>query len=195
MDALPQRIEPAATWDDLLLAEPEQQILREIASHVRQRAIASDPSEFSPKGSRESGVSALFTGPDHAGKAIAAEALAIELGFDLYRIDLASIVSQYIGETEANLRRIFDLAEEDGVLLLFDEADALFGQRGEVKDSRDRDTHIEAGYLWQRLETCRCLAIFTANTDDADALDKSFLRHMRFVVDFGFSDADQRDEP
>ncbi len=123
---------------------------------------------------------------------MAAEVLANELRLDLYRIDLSSVVSKYIGETEKNLRRVFDAAEAGGAVLLFDEADALFGKRSEVKDSHDRYANIEVSYLLQRMEAYRGLAILTTNMKDA--LDHAFLRRIRFVVQFPFPDAGQRAE-
>ncbi|MCC2668857.1 MAG: ATPase, central domain protein, partial [Armatimonadetes bacterium] len=119
-----------------------------------------------------------------------AEVLANELRLDLYRIDLAGVVSKYIGETEKNLRRIFDAAELGGAVLLFDEADALFGKRSEVKDSHDRYANIEVSYLLQRMEAYRGLAILTTNMKSA--LDTAFLRRLRFVVTFPFPDAAER---
>jgi SpoVK/Ycf46/Vps4 family AAA+-type ATPase len=123
---------------------------------------------------------------------MAAELLARELSLDLYRIDLSQTVSKYIGETEKNLRRIFDAAEQSGAILLFDEADALFGKRSEVKDSHDRYANIEVSYLLQRMEAYRGLAILTTNMKSA--LDQAFLRRIRFVVQFPFPDAAQRAE-
>ena len=123
---------------------------------------------------------------------MAAEVLARELRLDLYRIDLSAVVSKYIGETEKNLRRVFDAAEQGGAILLFDEADALFGKRSEVKDSHDRYANIEVGYLLQRMEAYRGLAILTTNLKSA--LDPSFLRRIRFVVQFPRPDAAARRE-
>jgi SpoVK/Ycf46/Vps4 family AAA+-type ATPase len=116
--------------------------------------------------------------------------LANELALDLYKIDLSQVVSKYIGETEKNLRRVFDAAEAGGAILLFDEADALFGKRSEVKDSHDRYANIEVSYLLQRMEAYRGLAILTTNMKNA--LDPAFLRRIRFVVHFPFPDASQR---
>ena len=118
--------------------------------------------------------------------------LAADLGLDLHRVDLSQVVSKYIGETEKNLRRIFDAAEAGGAVLLFDEADALFGKRSEVKDSHDRYANIEVSYLLQRMETYRGLAILTTNLKSA--LDSAFLRRLRFVVQFPFPDAAGRAE-
>jgi SpoVK/Ycf46/Vps4 family AAA+-type ATPase len=123
---------------------------------------------------------------------MAAEVLASELRLDLYRIDLSQVVSKYIGETEKNLRRVFDAAEDGGAILLFDEADALFGKRSEVKDSHDRYANIEISYLLQRMEAYRGLAILTTNM--RSALDRAFLRRIGFMVQFPFPGAAERSE-
>jgi hypothetical protein len=192
MESLAQKIELAATWRDLVLPEQQQQILRDIASHVRQRTKVYDSWGFRAKGARGLGISALFAGSSGTGKTMAAEVLADELRLDLYRIDLSQVVNKYIGETEKNLRRVFDVAEEGGAILLFDEADALFGKRSEVKDSHDRYANIEVSYLLQRMETYRGLAILTTNMKNA--LDTAFLRRIRFIVQFPFPDAGHRAE-
>jgi SpoVK/Ycf46/Vps4 family AAA+-type ATPase len=147
---------------------------------------------FGGRGARGLGVSALFAGPSGTGKTLAAEVLAADLGLDLYQIDLSTVVSKYIGETEKNLRRLFDAAEESGAILLFDEADALFGKRSEVKDSHDRYANIEVGYLLQRMEAYRGLAILTTNLKNN--LDPAFLRRLRHIVHFPFPDEKQRAE-
>jgi SpoVK/Ycf46/Vps4 family AAA+-type ATPase len=190
LDDLAQRIEPAATWDELVLPEAQRQLLREITAHVRQRTKVYETWGFAEKGERGLGISALFAGSSGTGKTMAAEVLARELSLDLYRIDLSSVVSKYIGETEKNLRRVFDAAEEGGAILLFDEADALFGKRSEVKDSHDRYANIEVSYLLQRMESYRGLAILTTNLKNA--LDPAFLRRLRFIIQFPFPDAAQR---
>jgi hypothetical protein len=192
LDDLAQRIQPAAVWEDLVLPEAQRQILREIATHVRQRTKVHETWGFIEKGERGLGISALFAGSSGTGKTMAAEVLASELRLDLYRIDLSSVVSKYIGETEKNLRRVFDAAEEGGAILLFDEADALFGKRSEVKDSHDRYANIEVSYLLQRMEAYRGLAILTTNMKES--LDSAFLRRLRFVVQFPFPDAVHRAE-
>ena len=192
LDDLAQRIEPAATWDELVLPEMQRQLLREITAHVRQRTKVYETWGFAEKGARGLGISALFAGSSGTGKTMAAEVLARELRLDLYRIDLSSVVNKYIGETEKNLRRVFDAAEEGGAILLFDEADALFGKRSEVKDSHDRYANIEVSYLLQRMESYRGLAILTTNMKQA--LDTAFLRRLRFIVQFPFPDATQRAE-
>jgi SpoVK/Ycf46/Vps4 family AAA+-type ATPase len=192
LDDLAQRIEPAADWDDLVLPDQQKQTLREIGIQVRQRARVYEAWGFSSKGSRGLGISALFAGASGTGKTMAAEVLARELKLDLYRIDLSQVVSKYIGETEKNLRRVFDTAEASGAILLFDEADALFGKRSEVKDSHDRYANIEISYLLQRMEAYRGLAVLTTNLKNV--LDTAFLRRIRFVVQFPFPDTAHRAE-
>jgi hypothetical protein len=192
LDDLAQRIEPAATWEDLVLPDLHYQTLRDISAHVQHRNQVYEAWGFAKKGARGLGISALFAGMSGTGKTMAAEVLAHELKLDLYRIDLSSVVSKYIGETEKNLRRVFDAAETGGAILLFDEADALFGKRSEVKDSHDRHANIEVSYLLQRMEAYRGLAILTTNLKSA--LDTAFLRRIRFIVQFPFPDAVQRAE-
>ncbi|MFT3770695.1 MAG: AAA family ATPase [Minicystis sp.] len=192
LDDLAQRIEAAAGWDDLVLPAEQRDILRATAAQVRQRRRVYDGWGFGVRGARGLGISALFAGPSGTGKTMAAEILARELSLDLYRVDLSQVVSKYIGETEKNLRRVFDAADEGGAILLFDEADALFGKRSEVKDSHDRFANIEVGYLLQRMEAYRGLAILTTNLKSS--LDQAFLRRIRFVVSFPFPDAANRAE-
>ena len=163
LEDLAQRIDGRAGWDDLVLPAAQRRTLAEIVAHVRHRAQVYDDWGFGAKSARGLGVTALFAGASGTGKTMAAEVLARELGLDLYRIDLSAVVSKYIGETEKNLRRIFDAAEAGGAILLFDEADALFGKRTEVKDSHDRYANIEVSYLLQRMESYRGLAILTTN--------------------------------
>jgi SpoVK/Ycf46/Vps4 family AAA+-type ATPase len=158
--------------------------LREITAQVGQRNKVYDEWGFCRKLNRGFGISVLFAGDSGCGKTMAAEVIANELRLDLYRIDLSAVVNKYIGETEKNLRRLFDAAEEGGSILFFDEADALFGKRSEVKDSHDRYANIEINYLLQRLESYRGLAILATNMKSA--LDTAFLRRLRFVVNFPF---------
>jgi len=192
LDDLAQRIEPAATWDDIVLPEAQRRTLRDIAMHVRHRMTVYETWGFATKDERGLGISALFSGVSGTGKTMSAEVLANELRLDLYRIDLSAVVSKYIGETEKNLRRVFDAAEEGGAILLFDEADALFGKRSEVKDSHDRYANIEVSYLLQRMESYRGLAILTTNLKSA--LDTAFMRRIRFILQFPFPDVGQRAE-
>ena len=189
---LAQRIEPVARWEDIVLPAPQVTMLREIAVHVRRRLNVYEQWGFGRRYSRGLGISSLFAGPSGTGKTMAAEVLAGDLGLDLFRIDLSQVVSKYIGETEKNLRRVFDAAEEGAAILLFDEADALFGKRSEVKDSHDRYANIEISYLLQRMEAYHGLAILTTNMKTA--LDSAFLRRIRFIVEFPFPDLEDRRE-
>ena len=190
LDDLAQRIDAGEDWEDLVLPEPQKQILQEISAHVRQRSKVYDQWGFAGKGRRGLGISALFSGLSGTGKTMASGVLARELRLDLYRIDLSSVVSKYIGETEKNLRRVFDAAEAGGVILLFDEADALFGKRSDVKDSHDRYANMEVSYLLQRMESYRGLAILTTNLKDA--IDPAFMRRIRFMVRFPFPEYGDR---
>jgi hypothetical protein len=191
LDGIAQRIRATAGWDDLVLPPKQKATLQQVAAHVRHRLTVYEQWGFAAKGARGLGISALFAGDSGTGKTLAAEVLARELHLELYRIDLAAVVSKYIGETEKNLRRVFDTAEDSGAILLFDEADALFGKRSEVKDSHDRYANIEVSYLLQRMEAYSGLAILTTNSKAA--LDSAFMRRLRFVVSFPFPDAPQRE--
>jgi len=192
LDALAQRIESRASFDDLVLPKAALEQLRQIARQLRHRDTVYDEWGFGERHSRGLGIAALFTGESGTGKTLAAEVIANEARLDLYRIDLASVVSKYIGETEKNLSRVFDAAERSGAVLLFDEADALFGKRSEVKDSHDRYANIEVAYLLQRIESYRGLAILTTNIKNA--LDRAFLRRIQFVVQFPFPSPPARAE-
>jgi hypothetical protein len=192
LDTLAQRISSQTTFEDLVLPRAQLNALREITHHLRHRDRVYTEWGFADKSTRGLGLCALFAGESGTGKTLAAEAIANEAGLDLYQIDLATVVSKYIGETEKNLRRLFDAAEASGAVLLFDEADALFGRRSEVKDSHDRYANIEVAYLLQRIEVYRGLAILTTNMKSA--LDRAFLRRIRFVVQFPFPDPAAREE-
>jgi hypothetical protein len=189
LDDLAARIEPWAGWDDIALLERATTQLHEIAAQVSERYRVYADWGFAAR-TGGIGIAALFSGTSGSGKTMAAEVLARALSLDLYRIDLSSVVSKYIGETEKHLRRLFDAAEDGGAILLFDEADALFGRRSEVKDSHDRYSNIEVSYLLQRIESYAGLAILTTNMKSA--LDGAFVRRLRFIVDFPFPDAAQR---
>ncbi|MGG7571910.1 ATP-binding protein [Streptomyces sirii] len=192
LDELGRRIEPRAGWDDLVLAGRQLRILQEIVAHVRQRGTVYQDWGFAKALRSGLGVTALFAGGSGTGKTLAAEVMAKELGLDLFIIDLSQVVSKYIGETEKNLSRVFDAAERGGALLLFDEADALFGKRSEVKDSHDRYANLEVSYLLMRMEAYRGLAVLTTNMKKA--LDSAFMRRIRFVVDFPFPGEKERAE-
>jgi hypothetical protein len=182
LERLAERIEPRASWDDIVLPETEMKLLAQLASQVRNRGRVYETGGFAATRSRGLSINALFTGESGTGKTMAAEVLANDLKLGLYRIDLSGVVNKYIGETEKNLRRLFDAAEDGGAILFFDEADALFGKRSEVKDSHDRYANIEINYLLQRLESFSGLAIMATNMKGA--LDTAFLRRIRFIVEF-----------
>ncbi len=188
LENLAQKIEPASTWADTAVPEQQLRVLRELAAYAAHRSQVSEDrrSEIQSLPGRI----ALFTGANGTGKTMAAEALAGDLHLELYRIDLTRVVSKYIGETEKNLSRIFTEAAASGAILFFDEADALFGKRSEVKDSHDRYANIEVSYLLQRMEEYRGLAVLTTNLKSS--LDSAFLRRLRFVVQFPFPDAAHR---
>ncbi|MDB6158418.1 MAG: family ATPase [Gammaproteobacteria bacterium] len=191
MPSLAQRIDARASWDDLVLPEPQRAALQQLAVHTRHRLRVHHEWGFADKSARGLGIATLFWGESGTGKTLAAEVLANVLDLVLYRIDLSAVVSKYIGETEKNLRKLFDAAEDSGAVLLFDEADALFGKRSEVKDSHDRYANIEVSYLLQRMEAYSGLAILTTN--HKAALDSAFQRRIRFVVHFPFPDQAQRE--
>jgi len=182
MDTLAQRLTPVATWDDIVLPGDRLTLLRQIASQVRQRGMVYERWGFARRMNRGLGIVALFAGESGTGKTMAAEVIATDLKLNLYRIDLSAVVSKYIGETEKNLRGLFDAAEDGGAILFFDEADALFGKRSQVRDSHDRYANIEINYLLQRLEAYRGLAILATNMKAA--LDEGFIRRLRFIVNF-----------
>ncbi len=192
LGALARSIEPRASWDLLVLPESQRATLRDVEVQVRHRQQVYESWGFATHSSRGLGISALFAGPSGTGKTMAAEVLARALDLDLVHIDLSSVVSKYIGETEKNLSRIFDAADRGGAILLFDEADALFGRRSEVKDSHDRYANIEVSYLLQRMEAYRGLAILTTNLETS--LDPAFMRRIRFVVRFPIPEPEQRAE-
>ncbi|MBU3079000.1 ATP-binding protein [Sphingomonas quercus] len=190
LDALAERIVPRFGWDEIMLPDAVRHDLRAIAAQVRHRAAVYERGGFGGKLASGRGVTALFAGPSGVGKTMAAEVIAHDLDLDLYRVDLSSVISKYIGETEQNLKRVFDAAEASGALLFFDEADALFGKRSEVKDSHDRYANIEVSYLLQRMESYSGLAILATNLKAH--IDAAFLRRLRFVIDVPFPDASQR---
>jgi hypothetical protein len=190
MEQLAQRIDAKATWERLVLPDEQTALLRRITQQVNRRNRVYEQWGFRGIMNRGLGINALFAGESGTGKTMAAEVIANDLGLDLYRIDLSGVVNKYIGETEKNLRRLFDTAEESGAILFFDEADALFGKRSEVKDSHDRYANIEINYLLQRMESYRGLAILATNMKSA--MDKPFMRRLRFIVEFPFPGAAER---
>ncbi|GLK46512.1 MULTISPECIES: AAA family ATPase [Novosphingobium] len=184
--AIAEVIHPVATWDDLIVPAELKTALHAIAAQVRYRRHVHEDWGFASRGGRGLGIAALFAGSSGTGKTMAAEVIAADLGTDVVRVDLAGVVSKYIGETEKNLSRVFAAAEGSGAVLLFDEADALFGKRSEVGNAHDRYANIEVSYLLQRMESYTGLAILTTN--QREALDAAFFRRLRFVVAFPFPD-------
>jgi len=184
--ALAAKIEPRVTWDDLVLPEDETAQLHEICERLKYRDKVFGEWGFARKLSYGLGITALFSGGSGTGKTMAAEVIAQALGLDLYRIDLARVVSKYIGETEKNLDRVFEAAEGANAILFFDEADALFGKRSEVKDAHDRYANMEVSYLLQKMEDYDGVAILATNL--ADHLDEAFTRRLAFHIYFPFPD-------
>jgi SpoVK/Ycf46/Vps4 family AAA+-type ATPase len=180
------KIEPVYTWDDLVLADDALTELREICDRAAHGHRVLAEWGFDRKLSGGKGIAALFTGPSGTGKTMAAEVIANELGLDLYRINLAGVVSKYIGETEKNLDGIFTAAENTNAILFFDEADALFGKRSEIHDSHDRYANIEISYLLQRMERYEGIAILATNL--RGNLDEAFTRRLTFTVHFPYPD-------
>jgi hypothetical protein len=187
---LARKIAPVYTWDDMVLPADTEAQLREICQRVAQRYRVMDEWGFGRKLSLGKGVTVLFAGPSGTGKTMAAEVIANALGVDLYKIDLAGVVSKYIGETEKNLDRIFSAAENANAILFFDEADALFGKRSEVRDAHDRYANIEISYLLQKMEEYDGIAILATNL--RQNLDEAFVRRLAFTVHFPFPDEQSR---
>ncbi|MFG2643348.1 ATP-binding protein [Streptomyces sp. NPDC048370] len=190
LERLARRIEPGVGWDDLVLPPPTRRQLGELALRARHRDQVLGQWRMRPGGGRGRGVIALFAGESGTGKTMSAEVVAAELGMELYVVDLSTVVDKYIGETEKNLERIFVEASEVNGVLLFDEADAIFGKRSEVKDAHDRNANIESAYLLQRMESFDGIAVLTTNL--RANLDEAFTRRIDVIADFPMPDAHQR---
>jgi SpoVK/Ycf46/Vps4 family AAA+-type ATPase len=190
LDALARKIHPKYRWDDIVLPADRVDQLRELCNHVKYRERVYGDWGFGRKLAYCTGLSVLFSGPSGTGKTMAADIIAGELGLDLYKIDLSTVVSKYIGDTEKNLSQIFDEAESSNAVLFFDEADALFGKRSEVKDSHDRYANIETGYLLQRMEEYSGVAILASNFKRN--MDEAFVRRLHFAVEFPFPNVQER---
>ncbi len=190
LERLARRIEPAAGWDDLVAPADVSRQLRELAGRARQRDRVLGEWQIGGRSNRGRGITALFAGESGTGKTLSAEVIARELGLDLYVIDLSTVVDKYIGETEKNLDRIFSEADRVNGVLLFDEADAIFGKRSEVRDARDRYANVEVAYLLQRMERFDGLAVLTTNL--RANLDESFTRRLDGIIDFPTPDVDAR---
>nr|WP_237447759.1 ATP-binding protein [Nocardioides flavescens] len=185
---LARRIRPRKTWDDLILSEPRTDQLRTIVARFRQAGRVYD--EWGVTAASGRGVVALFSGPSGTGKSLAAEVVAHTLGLDLYRVDLSSVVSKYVGETEQNLEKLFAAASAGSSVLFFDEADSLFGKRSEVKDGRDRYANLEVSYLLQRLESYDGVVVLATNLPKN--IDEAFLRRIHEVVPFSMPGVEER---
>jgi SpoVK/Ycf46/Vps4 family AAA+-type ATPase len=190
--SLAVKLEPVHGWDDIVLPEEAREQLLELCQRVLHRQQVMSGWGFDRKLSLGKGITALFAGPSGTGKTMSAEVLAAKLGLDLYRIDLAGVVSKYIGETEKNLDRIFNAAENANAILFFDEADALFGKRSEVHDSHDRYANIEIAYLLQKMDQYEGVAILASNL--RQNMDEAFTRRLQFIVEFLFPDETYREE-
>ena len=190
LERLARRIEPSVSFGDLVLPPETMEQLREILTRARQRERVLDTWKMAGPASRRRGLTALFAGPSGTGKTMAAEVLSGELGLDLYTVDLATVVDKYVGETEKNLDRIFAEAERVNGVLLFDEADALFGKRSEVRDAHDRYANVEVAYLLQRMELFEGIAILATNL--RSNLDEAFARRLDAIVDFPEPDEEYR---
>jgi len=188
--ALARHVEPVATWDDLVLPANAVAQLGELCRRSVHAQRVWGQWGFARKYSYGRGTTALFSGPPGTGKTMAAEVVAGQLGLDLFKVDLSLVISKYIGKTEKNLGRIFTAAAASDAILMFDEADALFGKRSEVRDSHDRYANVEVSYLLQQMEEYDGIAILATNL--RQNLDHAFLRRLQFVVEFPFPDEVQR---
>ena len=189
---LAQKIEPRYSWEDIVLPETPINMIKELILMVKSRPIVLEQWGLGKKLAASNGISALFAGPPGTGKTLAAQIIANELAIDLYRIDLSTVVSKYVGETEKNLEKIFSEASESNAILFFDEADTIFGKRSEVKDAQDRYANLEVGYLLQRMESYNGLAILATNLKAN--LDDAFTRRLQFIINFPFPDAEYREK-
>ena len=187
---LAQKITPHYIWGDIVLPADRMQQLQEILHYVRHRARVYDEWGFNRKLALGKGLNVLFAGPSGTGKTMAADIMAGELRLDLYKIDLSSVVSKYIGDTEKNLSKIFTEAETSNAILFFDEADALFGKRSEVRDAHDRYANIEISYLLQKMEEYQGVVILATNL--RKNMDDAFVRRMHFCVEFPFPNEKSR---
>jgi hypothetical protein len=190
LERLARRVEPDVAWDDLILPADALQLLQELTARARHRDLVLDTWRMGTSSARGRGVTALFAGGSGTGKTLSAEVVAADLGLDLYVIDLSSVIDKYIGETEKNLDRIFGEADRVNGVLLFDEADALFGKRSEVGDSRDRYANVEVAYLLQRMERFDGVAVLTTNL--RSNVDEAFTRRLDTIVDFPDPDEEDR---
>lgn len=185
-----QRVKTKAKWQDLILSAKQRYLIEQLIVQVKYRHVVYHNWGFADKSMRGLGIAVLFTGESGTGKTMAAEVIAHELKLDLLQVNLSSILSKYMGETEKNLDEIFTIGEKSGAILLFDEADALFSKRCEIKDSKDRYANQEISYLLQRIEAYQGLCILTTNLKAT--IDKAFARRFRSIIEFNLPDVDSR---
>jgi SpoVK/Ycf46/Vps4 family AAA+-type ATPase len=190
LTSLAKKITPHYTWEDIVLPSDRMAQLKEIANQVLYQHVVYEEWGLAKKSSLGRGVAALFAGQSGTGKTMAAEVIANDLGLDVYKIDLSGLVSKYIGETEKNLARVFEEASDTNAILFFDEADAVFGKRSEVRDSHDRYANIEVSYLLQKMEEYDGIVVLATNL--RANLDEAFLRRMRAIVEFPFPEVEDR---
>ncbi|HEU4322064.1 MAG TPA: AAA family ATPase [Roseiflexaceae bacterium] len=190
LDALAHKIRTTYSWDDIVLPPDQLAMLREICVQMRHRRTVLEHWGFDRRLAMGKGINALVAGPSGTGKTMAAEIIAAELGLELYKVDLSTMVSKYIGETEKNLDKIFSAARESNAVLFFDEADAVFGKRSEVKDAHDRYANIEVGYLLQKMEEYDGVVILATNL--RNNIDNAFIRRLHAAIDFPFPEEPDR---
>jgi SpoVK/Ycf46/Vps4 family AAA+-type ATPase len=190
LTSLATKITPRYAWSDLILPDTQMNMLREMTSTIKYRSLVLEDWGVGQKLVPSTGITTLFVGPPGTGKTMAAEVIAADLGLDLYKIDLSGVVSKYIGETEKNLERIFTEADRSNAILFFDEADAIFGKRSDVKDARDRYANIEISYLLQRMESYNGVTILATNL--GTNLDDAFTRRLQFRITFSDPEIEQR---
>ncbi len=190
LSSLARRVEATSEWKDIVLPDEKLVQLKDIVRWVKHRGAVYHEWGFGKKLSLGKGLNILFTGSSGTGKTLAAGVLSSELGLEMYKVDLSTVVSKYIGETEKNLSRIFQEAEQGNAILFFDEADAIFGKRSEVKDAHDRYANLEVGYLLQKMEEHDGIVILASNL--SKNMDEAFARRMHFIVEFPFPEEDYR---
>ena len=190
LEQIAQRMNAKADWKQLHLPHEQVTLLHQITDHVKQRNRIIEGFGLPGRMKRGVGISALFAGKSGTGKTLAAQVIANDLKHDLYRIDLSAVIGKYIGETEKNLDRLFDAADDSNAILLCDEADALFEKRSDVKDATDRYANMPIAYLLQRIESYQGLVILSTNSKES--LDKAIMRRIRFIVDFPVPGREER---
>jgi len=191
LESKARRLKPRHTFDDLILPEPQKQKLMHACNHIKYKHTVYEKWGFNRKLSYGTGISMLFSGPPGTGKTMAAEIMAGELDMEIYKVDTAQIISKYIGETEKNLQEIFNEAESGYAILFFDEADAIFGKRSDVKDAHDKYANTEVAFLLQKMEEYRGISILATNY--LQNIDEAFMRRLNYIIRFPFPDEAERE--